>query len=485
MSKSRKQLFIGILVVMLVLMISQVVFAAKAWELIDWNKPVPMVERLSNDEYILPEGWEEATKGVKELAIYNSGGLSGDIATAMNMKIFERLTGIKMKVLVVPSTLEDTKTLSILMSKDGSVPLLLAGDPNIGLTTFAREEWLIPLDFLYPQEVKDLYTPALEPLVTRNGHWWASPVTWVGTGTLFYRPSWLKNVGVDIPNNWEDVYIAAQKCRTWAKETLGPDYYGMVFTGTGGNLLQTLQCTIYSQGGRIYKDGKFQFLSEEFKNSFTYWVNMVREDIASQEVFNYDWNDRGTAFGMGKAAFASCMISSYMTSYQTGYPEIKNDWSVLPPPKWDSSSPDEYQSGVALANSNMVNKFSPDNYQAAAMLYLDFIRSAQATRNEIVVEGNDTYYLGHYNDPEAAKKVDWELADRVAKELGVPAPKRIKEIPFPKVRETLLKYSVSEQFPYGFLQVLDEIQFQFSKAATNQVSIEEALQALQNFADSL
>ncbi|MBS1251264.1 MAG: hypothetical protein MAG451_00296 [Anaerolineales bacterium] len=31
--------------------------AKKPWELIDWDKPVPMTERLRADEYILPEGW--------------------------------------------------------------------------------------------------------------------------------------------------------------------------------------------------------------------------------------------------------------------------------------------------------------------------------------------------------------------------------------------------------------------------------------------
>ncbi|NIO11149.1 MAG: hypothetical protein GTO40_25305, partial [Deltaproteobacteria bacterium] len=47
----------------------------KAYEYIKWDKPKPMAERLLADEYILPKGWEKATKGVKKLVFFNSGGL--------------------------------------------------------------------------------------------------------------------------------------------------------------------------------------------------------------------------------------------------------------------------------------------------------------------------------------------------------------------------------------------------------------------------
>jgi hypothetical protein len=65
----------------------------EAYKYINWNKPKPMTERLLADEYILPKGWQKATKGVKELVFFNSGGLKHDIATAINMELFEKKTG--------------------------------------------------------------------------------------------------------------------------------------------------------------------------------------------------------------------------------------------------------------------------------------------------------------------------------------------------------------------------------------------------------
>ena len=93
----------------------------KAYELINWNKPVPMTERLLADRYILPEGWKEATKGVKKLVFFNSGGLKHDIATAIGMEIFEQRTGIKVRALEVGGAYTFPKFLSVVISKDPSV----------------------------------------------------------------------------------------------------------------------------------------------------------------------------------------------------------------------------------------------------------------------------------------------------------------------------------------------------------------------------
>jgi ABC-type glycerol-3-phosphate transport system substrate-binding protein len=470
-----------------ILSISGVVLAeeTKAWELINWNGPKLMVERLTSDEYILPDGWQEATKGVKEFAFYNSGGLSGDIATAMNINLFEKKTGIKVKAIEVPAAIEHVKTLSTLLAKDGSIPLLLIGGPDRELTTFAREEWLTPLDFLYPEDVQNIYSPAIKSMLNVDGRWFAGFENALGIGIVYYRPSWLKNAGVDVPNNWQDINIAAEKCRTWAKQSLGDSFYGMVFAGIPENFMQSFQGTVYSQGSSIYDGNIPQFTSEAVSNSFKYWADMIKNDIASKEVLQYDWNDRGRVFGMGKAAFGSGIFTSYLMKYQTEYPDIVDDWDVINPPRWSADLPDEYQKGVLTGNSGAINRFAPDNHQAAAILFLDFLRSKEATRNELIVEGNETFLVSQYEDPEIAKKVDWNLADQVAESLGIPRPPHVEELPFAEVRNVLMKYGYAEQFPPGFPQVLSEMTVQFGKAALGEISHEEAIKSLQSFAEQL
>jgi len=464
---------------------TQAVLAAKAWEDINWNKPVSMSQRLDADKYILPQGWKEATKGVAKLVFYNSGGLAHDIATAVNIDLFEQMTGIEVEAVAVPSQIEDIKTMATLLAKDGSVPLLLCGGPDRSMSTFGREEWVTPVDFLYPENVQELYTPAIKRNLYSQGHWWGGLETWLGIGLIFYRPSWLENAGVGVPSTFGEMYAAAQKCRTWGKQELGPSYYGMVFAGLIDNFMQDFQSGVYSQQGRFYSQGKPQFLSDPVRNTFIYWVNMVRDDIATEEVLNYSYYERGRMFGMGKAAFGSGIFTSYLMKYQTEFPEIKGDWAVMPPPKWGKDDPGKYGSGVGTGNAGMINRFAPDNYKAAAMLYLDFLRSRQATKYELVVEGNETAFVDQYLDPEITEKIDWKLVDRVADEIGIPHPPHVKELQFAQVRMILSKYAQTEQFPPGFSQVMSIIEEQFQKAALGEVSIEEALEVIQGFAEQI
>ena len=84
------KVFLGLgLMLILLMIIGQTVFAAgeKPWEKIEWNKPVPAPERLSADEYILPEGWQQAVKGVERILHFNAGSMEHDPGTLANFKL--------------------------------------------------------------------------------------------------------------------------------------------------------------------------------------------------------------------------------------------------------------------------------------------------------------------------------------------------------------------------------------------------------------
>jgi hypothetical protein len=69
--------------------------AAPAYELIKWNSPKPISQRISGTEYVLPDGWKEATEGVRQIKVSNFGALQHDPATVANAKRFGELTGIQ------------------------------------------------------------------------------------------------------------------------------------------------------------------------------------------------------------------------------------------------------------------------------------------------------------------------------------------------------------------------------------------------------
>lgn len=453
--------------------------ARKAEDIINWNKPVSMVERLTADKYILPEGWREATKGVKELVFYNSGGLAGDIATAMNIELFQQKTGIKVTAIGL-STDSEVKTLSHLVSRDGSVPLLLANNPWKEMSSFSATKKLVSLDCLYPPEVQKLYNPAVKTLLYRDGHWYGSLEVSFNEGLIYYRPSWLKKAGVEVPKTYTELFTAAEKVRAWAKKNVGQDAYGLVFGATPLEAPILFQLLVTSQGGKIYSNGKYHFTDEKAKNAFEYMVNSIKKDIASKEVFNYIITDMGLAFGSGKAGFALAIMNSYTQTFASQFPEIQGDWAVLPPLKWDSKTPDKYRGALLCGNAGLINPYSDVNQQAAAMLLLDFLRSKEAQANEIVVEGNETFISSYYQE-DLVKLIDWNFADSVAKNLGIANPKRQTEIPFKDMRAETVKYGTNEAFSPGFIAIEKEFANQLHKAATGSVTLEKALQDLQKF----
>ncbi len=426
--------------------------AKKAYELIDWNKPKPMTERLLADEYVLPEGWQEATKGVKELVFFNSGNLKDDAATAIGMAIFEKKTGIKMRALQVGSAYTFPKLLSVLTSKDKKVHFGFVR-AEIEYTQVAAAGWVHPINELWPPEVQKLYSPGLVKALEYDGNFYGG-VNIIQWYVFYYRPSWLKAAGVDkLPETWTEIREAAKKARAWAKKNKGPDYYGFTFAASkAGHIhLAFLSSLTYSQGADLIKDGKWDLDTPEFRNSWTYLVKMIQDDVADSASVGFGWKDYHNAFGMGKAAM-TLAYSVYAVKFDQEYPEIKGDWVAKAPPKWDPSQPESNRIGYINFDEYVINNSIPDNYKAAAMLWFDFYRSKQACTIELLVEGNDAMLPAVYEDPDIENKVDWDLAAEVSKKVKAKPPIK-KGTSIADVRAASSKTAKIEALPPGGVQV--------------------------------
>jgi len=426
--------------------------AKKAYELIDWNKPKPMTERLLADEYILPEGWKEATKGVKELVFFNSGALKDDIGTAIGMDLFEKKTGIKMRSLDVGAAYTFPKLLSVLTSKDPNVHFGFVR-AEIEYSQVAAAGWVHPVNELWPPEVRNLYSPGLMECLNYDGNYYggANVIQWY---VFYYRPSWLKAAGVDkLPETWTEIREAAKKCREWAKKNKGPDYYGFTFAASkAGHIhLAFLSSLTYSQGATLIKDGKWSLDTPEFRNSWNYLVKMLQEEVADPACVGFGWKDYHNAFGMGKAAM-TLAYSVYAVKFDQEYPEIKGDWVAKAPPKWDPSQPDSNRIGYINFDEFVINKAAKDNYKAAAMLWFDFYRSKQACMYDLLVEGNDSILPHVYEDPDIVNKIDWEYAAEISKKIGAKPP--IKQgTSIADARSASAKTAKIEALPPGGVQV--------------------------------
>jgi ABC-type glycerol-3-phosphate transport system substrate-binding protein len=455
---------------------------------IKWDKPVPWPERLLADKYVLPEGWQKATEGVKEITFYNSGGLSTDIATAMNMARFEQLTGIKVNAIAVSADLAEPKSLATLVAKDTSVDAVLANDPAYNLSSLVAGGWIVPIDVMFPPEVTKLYNPDLKSSYMWDGHWYCAAVTYIGH-IDFYRPSWLKKTGLALPDNYVDLYEVIKKVDAWAKQTNGPDNYGAVFVGSTQDALNWYRTLMYSQGSKVIKDGKYQFGSPESKKAFALMVDVVKNGYAPRDVLTYAWGDAGLFFGTGKAGFLFAIQPSYITVYQRGDYEktLGGDVDVFAPLKWDKASPDSLRGkGVVGSNSMLINKYINNNQKAAVMLFYDYIRSLEGQRNEVIVEGNESglTYLWE-NMAQQLGKVDWAFADKVADSLKIDHVQRRTSLPALQARKVNSLETVFEVYLPGFQQISQKFIEEFSKAVLGEHSIDEAIKNIQAIADEL
>jgi ABC-type glycerol-3-phosphate transport system substrate-binding protein len=270
---------------------------------------------------------------------------------------------------------------------------------------------------------------------------------------LFYRPSIVPKP----PETWVELQEIAKKVTT-------EKVWGFVYPAGGEmDIIYPLRDMIYSQGGRMVdlKRQRIIVNSPEGKNAWKMLSDMVLTDkSASTSVLEYSWMGASDMFAMGKAA----MVMTHTVDanrYQDPQkaPAIQNDWGVAPPPKWDQTKPDEYHASYFDIDGYMINKFISDKQKAAAMLFLDFMRSYEASYRELIVEGNEAAVISVYDHPDT------------------------KKIPVPQARKAAMSRAVLETFPPAGRSLTDIIKEFFANAITKKMESMEALEKCQKLLD--
>ena len=424
-----------------------------AYEKINWNAPKPIHERIGGPEYILPQGWKEATAGVKKIRVSNFGALKHDPATVANAKRFTELTGIKVELLPWAEAPIVAKTISILAARSKAVDVFCYDHPTT-YTQFAAAGWLHPIDAIWDNpDVWKLYAPPTkEGLIAPDGHIYGS-IGQVKTMMLYYRPSIVSTP----PETWVELQETAKKVTT-------PRIWGFVFPAGGEmDIIYPLRDMIYSQGGRLVdkKRQRIVINSPEGRRAWKMLCDMVLVDkSAPSSVLEYSWMGASDMFAMGKAAMVmSHTVDANRFQDPAKAPGIKGDWDVAAPPKWDDAMPDEYHASYFDIDGYMINKYIDDRQKAAAMLFLDFMRSYEASYRELIIEGNEAAVLAVYDSPAA------------------------KKIPAAEGRKIAMSKAVLETFPPAGRTLTDIIKEYFGYAITGKMKPMEALEKCQEILD--
>ena len=424
----------------------------RAYESIQWNKPT-MSQRIGGEKYVLPEGWKEAVKGVSKIKVSNFGALQHDPATVENAKRFEALTGIKVELLAWAEPPIVAKTVSLFAAKSSAVDVLCYDHPTTYMQMVAGG-WLHPIDAIWNDPgVWKLYAPPTKKgLTAPDGHIYGS-IGQTKTMMLFYRPSLVPKA----PETWVELQEIAKKVST-------EKAWGFVYPAGGEmDIIYPLRDMIYSQGGRMVDLKKQRIIvnSPEGRNAWKMLSDMVLTDkSAPSSVLEYSWMSASDMFAMGKAAMVMThTVDANRFQDAKKAPNIQNDWGVAPPPKWDKSKPDEYHASYFDIDGYMINKYINDKQKAASMLFLDFMRSYEASYRELIDEGNEAAVISVYDNPAA------------------------KNIPVPQARKAAMSRAVLETFPPAGRALTDIVKEFFANGITKKMDPMEALDKCQKNLD--
>lgn len=171
--------------------------------------------------------------------------------------------------------------------------------------------------------LKRFYPSAYESF-RYNGGIYALPET-QSFSMMFYRTDILDELGVEVPNTWDDLYSVLAKLQTNNLSISIPSPFSGGSGSTGLN--QIYMMLLYQNGGSLYSEDakKTMINSEDAISAFTQWVNLYTKYKVPQTTNSL------TRFRMGTSPL---VIENYgfYNSLQIGAPEIEGKWDIAPVP---------------------------------------------------------------------------------------------------------------------------------------------------------
>lgn len=375
---------------------------------VDWQKD--LVKRLTAKKWSPPEGWEIVKGKIPKLVIFNSGSMKYDPATEVNGKIFTERTGIEIEWIIVPDPATLPKEISMLTARSGRVPVIYL-KPEASID-FYRAGWVEPVDFLWSPESKALYPKAVVDTSSYNGKMYGTP--WFIKATqLVYRKDLLKKyVGTTKPpQTWQEIIDYAKKLTLDLDGDGNIDIWGYLFN-TGPSYPRSMKMRIneglFTQGltseDVLDEHGIPQYNTPEAIRALQFLVDCVQKHkVAPKGCTTYADKDTYELFLREKAAM---MQNHTWINFKLMKKMPKEKWGVSLMPKcggW-GGGPEGVASTRGGVYDYAINAYSKPYEKLAAALWLDFVRTFEACKNQQVVEQNQAPMSMVYDDPEVKEK---------------------------------------------------------------------------------
>jgi sorbitol/mannitol transport system substrate-binding protein len=225
------------------------------------------------------------------------------------------------------NTLREKVTQDI-ATKAGQFDVLTIGTYEVPI--WAKKGWLLPLDGLAADYDVDDLLPAIRSGLSADGKLFAAPF-YGESSMIMYRKDLFEKAGVKMPESptWEFVAEAAKKITDRANGINGICLRGKA--GWGENMA-FLTATSNSFGARWFDENwKPQFDQPEWKNTLTFYVNMLKESGPEGASAN-GFNENLTLFNAGKCGMwiDATVAASFVTDPKQSTVADKVDFALAP-----------------------------------------------------------------------------------------------------------------------------------------------------------
>ncbi len=362
---------------------------------IEWE---PLYERIDAQEYKLPEGWQEAVKGIKEIKVFNfSAVMPWDIGTQKTADLFTKLTGIRVKWIIPPTPIMVPKQMSLLMAKSPEADVLTFLEYQI--EPFKKAGWLEPLDFLYNDKLWKNYPQAFREAASYKGQVYGVPNI-MKVFVLNWRPDMYKAAGIEAPPKTWDELIDIGKKLTIDKNGDGvPEQYGLIYPSDETYVMYMVKTFLYNIGGDfIDANGKINVNTPKMKTAVQFLVDLRnKHKIVPPLVTQLEYIKLVDQFSRGTTANT---IFGFELMTQPAVFSVSKELAQASIPQGPGG-----QLGGTQAQFEIVAMNPYSKKKAAAALYLDVRHSRQSARFELLDERNNAWYLPVFDEPEVAKEI--------------------------------------------------------------------------------
>lgn len=277
-------------------------------------------------------------------------------------------------------------------------------------------EHLIDINEYADDEILSRFYAAVIDAYTVQGRLVAMP-WFAGGGMLYYRSDLLEKYGLEVPQTWDDLAMAAKAIQDGERAEGNADFWGFVFQGKAyeGLTCDALEWQVSSGGGRILSpEGVIEVndpASIEIFDKVASWVG----DFVPPDVLTYTEEESRAVWQAGNAAFMRNWAYAF-TLGQADDSVIKDKFNVVPLPGKEAGMSAATLGGWGIA----VSKYSAN--PEAAVAFANWMTEYDALVEFHLARGEQPVLPALYEDPQLQEALPYLAFTSDILEAATPRP---------------------------------------------------------------